>query len=244
MSKTAVITGASRGIGAKTAITLAKKGYNVALIYKNNENKMQEVLAEISHFNIKAISYKCDISNHNEVKNLTNSIIKDFKSIDILVNNAGISSYKLFQDTTFEEWNEIFSVNVTGAFNLTKEILPLMISQKYGRIVNISSIWGETGASCEVAYSTSKAAIIGFTKALSKEVAPSNITVNCVSPGVIKTDMISSFSAEDLAILADETPVGRLGTPADISRVIEFLIDEKSDFITGQVFSINGGFLI
>lgn len=244
MNKTVLITGASRGIGAATAREFAKNGYNVIINYLNSENSAISLLKELETYNVKCIALKADVSSEEQVTLMFNSANKHFESIDILVNNAAISEQKLFTNISLNEWKKLFSVNVDGTFNCCKAILPQMIQRHEGKIINLSSIWGITGASCEVHYSTTKAAIIGFTKALAKEVGPSNIQVNCVAPGVINTDMNSNLSCNDLNALKEETPLGIIGEPTDIANTILFLASNKSNFITGQVISPNGGFVI
>ncbi len=244
MKKTVFITGASRGIGSAAAICFAKNGYNVAICYNKNKAAADNVLAEITFSGGSAAIFKADVSNMAEVSAAIQSAKKKFGAIDVLINNAGIAQQKVFSDITEEDWNNMFDINVKGMFNSCKCALDDMIDKKAGKIINISSIWGISGASCEVHYSAAKAAVIGFTKALSKELAPSGICVNCVAPGVIKTDMLSSFDEDTLASLAEETPLGRLGTPEDIAETLLFLASDKADFITGQVISPNGGFVI
>lgn len=244
MKKTVFITGASRGIGRAAALCFAKNDYNVAICYNKNETAANEVLAEITSFGGSAAIFKADVSSMSEICMATQNARKAFGSIDVLINNAGIAQQKVFSDITESDWDNMFDVNVKGMFNTCKCTLDDMIDKKAGKIINISSIWGISGASCEVHYSAAKAAVIGFTKALAKELAPSGICVNCVAPGVIKTDMLSSFDESTLSSLAEETPLGRLGTPEDIANVLLFLASDKADFITGQVISPNGGFVI
>lgn len=242
--KTVLITGASRGIGREIARQFALENYNVIINYNKSEDKALALLAEIGSIGGTAIAVKADVSSKNEVKNMLEIINEQFGGVDVLVNNAAIASQTLFTDITEAEWDRIFDVNVKGAFNCTQAVLPKMIHNKSGKIINISSIWGITGASCEVHYSATKAALIGFTKSLAKEVGPSGITVNCVAPGVIDTEMNSNLSQETLDSLKEETPLGILGTPKDIANTILFLASDKANFITGQVISPNGGFLI
>lgn len=244
MKKTVFVTGASRGIGKAAALCFAKNDYNVAICYNKNECAAKEVLSEITAFGGNAAVFKADVSNMTEVSAAIESAKKLFGTIDVLINNAGIAQQKVFSDITEDDWDNMFDVNVKGMFNSCKCTLDDMIDKKSGKIINISSIWGIAGASCEVHYSAAKAAVIGFTKALAKELAPSGICVNCVAPGVIKTDMLSSFNEDTLSELAEETPLGRLGTPEDIANVLLFLASDKADFITGQVISPNGGFVI
>ena len=244
MKKTVFITGASRGIGRAAALCFAKNDYKVAICYNKNEAAANEVLAEINALGGSAAVFKADVSDMAEICNATQNARKAFGTIDVLINNAGIAQQKVFSDITEEDWDDMFDINVKGMFNTCKCVLDDMIDKKQGKIINISSIWGIAGASCEVHYSAAKAAVIGFTKALAKELAPSGICVNCVAPGVIKTDMLSSFDESTLSSLAEETPLGRLGTPEDIAETLLFLASDKADFITGQVISPNGGFVI
>lgn len=244
MKKTVFITGASRGIGRAAALCFAKNDYNVAICYNKNEAAANEVLAEIKAFGGNAAVFKDDVSDMAQVSAAIKNAKKTFGTIDVLINNAGIAQQKVFSDITEEDWDNMFDINVKGMFNTCKCVLDDMIDKKQGKIINISSIWGISGASCEVHYSAAKSAVIGFTKALAKELAPSGICVNCVAPGVIKTDMLSSFDDNALTELAEETPLGRLGTPEDIAETLLFLASDKADFITGQVISPNGGFVI
>lgn len=243
-NKTVLITGASMGIGKATAITLARCGMNVILNYCNHQKEAEETANQINKNGLQAVAIQADVSNNIQVINMVNQAYEIFGSIDALVNNAGIAQQKLFTDISEKEWDEMFAINVKGAYNCCQAVLPNMIHNKSGKIINMSSIWGLVGASCEVHYSATKAAIIGFTKALAKEVGPSGIQVNCVAPGVIKTKMLADFSDEDLKNLSNETPLCKLGTPQDVANVIKFLISDESDFITGQVISPNGGFVI
>ena len=243
-NKTVLITGASMGIGKATAITLAKCGMNVILNYCNHRKEAEETANQINKNGLQAVAIQADVSNNIQVINMVNQACEIFGSIDALVNNAGIAQQKLFTDISEKEWDEMFAINVKGAYNCCQAVLPNMIHNKSGKIINLSSIWGLVGASCEVHYSATKAAIIGFTKALAKEVGPSGIQVNCVAPGVIKTKMLADFSDEDLKNLSNETPLCKLGTPQDVANVVKFLISDESDFITGQVISPNGGFVI
>lgn len=242
--KTVIITGASRGIGRETALLFAKNEYNVVINYNKSEEQALLLENEINSKGKSAVAIKADVSNMNEVKAMIDETLKHFKSIDVLVNNAGIAEQKMFCDITENDWENMLKVNVTGMFNTCKCVMPFMIHKKEGKIINVSSIWGLVGASCEVHYSTSKAAIIGFTKALAKELGPSNIKVNCVAPGVINTDMNANLDMETIDILKEETPLGTIGKPIDVANAIYFLASDKSNFITGQVISPNGGFVI
>ena len=237
MAKVALITGASRGIGRAMAIKFAKAGYLVAANYNKSEDKALE-LRNISN-NI--YIYKADVSKREEVNEMVKSIRKDMGRIDVLINNAAISSIKMFADIKEEEWDNIFDINVKGVFNCTQEVLPDMIHMKSGSIINISSMWGQVGSSCEVHYSATKAAIIGFTKALAKEVGPSYVRVNCIAPGVIDTEINKDL---DLTELKEETPLNRLGTAKDVAECAYFLASDNSSFITGQIIGVNGGLII
>ncbi|MFZ2538436.1 MAG: 3-oxoacyl-ACP reductase FabG [Oscillospiraceae bacterium] len=238
--KTALITGASRGIGKAIAIKLSQSGYNVIINYNNSEIEAKALADSLQN----AIAIKADIGKSDEVIAMVSVARKQFGKIDVLVNNAGISEQKLFFDITENDFDRMYTVNLKGMFNTCKAILPEMVQNRYGKIINISSIWGLCGASCEVHYSTMKAGMIGFTKALAKEVGPSKVNVNCVAPGVIMTDMTKNLSYETLEILKEETPLLELGTPEDIANVVMFLASDDAKFITGQVISPNGGMVI
>ncbi len=240
---TAVITGSARGIGAATAALFARLGYNVVINYNTSEAEAKSLCAKICQDGGNAIAVKADVSKKDEVQFLFNEAKRNFGDVSVLVNNAGIAQQKLFTDITDEDYEQMFDCNVKSVFNCCQCALPDMIHNKYGRIINISSMWGIVGASCEVHYSASKAAVIGMTKALAREVAPSGITVNCIAPGVIDTPMNKGFDAETIEALKEETPVGRLGTAEDIARAVAFLADEKSSFVTGQTLGIDGGFI-
>ena len=244
MSKTVLITGASRGIGRATALRFAREGYNIVINYLRSVDAAYNLLHELQDYPCNAILIQADITNRVQVRGMVSQSLTQFGAIDVLVNNSGIAQQKLFTDITEDEWNNMFDVNVKGAFHCCQFVLPDMIPRKEGRIINVSSMWGITGASCEVHYSASKAAVIGLTKALAKEVGPSGITVNCVAPGVIDTDMNACLRPEDLAALREETPLGRLGRPEDIANLIYYLASEQASFITGQVIGADGGFVI
>ena len=237
--KGVLITGGSRGIGRAMVERFAKTGYRVAFTYKSSDDAAEKLSKATGAFAIKADSEKPE-----EILAAIAKATALLGSIDVLVNNAGVASSGLITDIELREWNRIMSVSVTGAFLYTKGVLPQMINKKQGRIINITSIWGITGASCEVHYSTAKAALIGFTKALAKEVGPSGITVNAIAPGVIDTDMNSSYSEEDIAALCDDTPVGRIGKPNEIASAALFFASEEASFITGDVLNVSGGFVI
>ena len=237
VNKVVVVTGSSRGIGANIVKTLAKKGYRVILNYNKSENYAQNVQKQLINVDI----FKADVSKKAEAVSLINFAIEKYGKIDVLINNAGISQSKLFTDLTDEDWNNIINSNLNSAFFCSREAAKNMIHNKSGLIINISSIWGITGASCEVAYSTSKAALNGFTKALAKELGPSNIRVNAIAPGIINTDMNNYLSNEELESIKEEIPLERIGETIDISKCVEWLIEDN--YTTGQIISINGGWV-
>ena len=244
MNKTVIVTGASRGIGRECAILFGENGYNVIVNYTNSAEKAEEVCKIIRDFGSCAESFKADVSDRSAVDNMIAFTDKNFGGTDVLVNNAGIAEQILFSDITEEKWDRLFAVDVKGVYNCTQAAIRNMINNKYGRIINISSMWGITGASCEVHYSAAKAAVIGFSKALAKEVGLSGITVNAVAPGVIDTQMNGMLDEDTIACLIDETPLNMLGTPEDVANTVLFLASDKAKFITGQVISVNGGFVI
>ena len=240
--KVAIVTGSSRGIGKYTAIELAKNGFSVVVNFNNSEHEANEVKNLISELNQNCISIKADVSKLNEANTLIDKSIAEFGKIDVLVNNAGISLIKMFQDVSENEWKNLFNVNVGSVFNCCSCVANHMISRKSGKIINVSSVWGIYGASMESHYSASKAAIIGFTKSLAKELGPSGISVNCVAPGVIDTDMNDNLTDDDKKMLKEQTPLGRIGSSIDVAKCISFLASNDSDFITGEVIEITGGF--
>lgn len=245
MKKTVLITGASRGIGAATAIYFAQKGYDVGINFNKSEASAQKILEQVTALGSNGVLLRADVAFPDEAAKMVHTAASVLGGIDVLVNNAGIAKQGLFTDVTFDEWNRMFAVNVGGMFNTTSAAVPLMVHEKQGAIVNVSSIWGICGASCEVHYSAAKASVIAATKALAKELAPSNIRVNCVAPGVIDTEMNQNLSHQDLEMLKEETPLGKIGKPSDIAKAIYFLAsDELTPFITGQILSPNGGFVI
>lgn len=240
----AVVTGASGGIGAEIAKRLAQDGFSVALIYNRNAEKAQKTADEITLSGGSAKTYKCDVRDSSEITSAIEAIERDFGEISVLVNNAGISEQKLLTDITDSDWENMISTNLSGDFYFCRAVLPYFIHRKSGRIINISSMWGETGGSCEVHYSAAKAGLIGLTKALAKEVAPSGITVNAVSPGVINTEMVTKLGKDTVDMLREEIPVMRLGTPEDVANAVSFLADDRASYITGQIISVNGGIVI
>lgn len=228
----AVVTGASRGIGRACAEALFRNGYEVTGTYLRSEESAHELEA----MGISMV--RCDVRSYDDVHQLAERL----SGTEILVNNAGIAQEMLFTDITEEMWDDMFAVNCKGAYNFIHAFLPSMIHRKYGRIVNISSVWGEVGASCEVHYSASKAALIGLTRALAKETGPSGITVNCITPGVIDTDMNKCYDEQTMRQLAEETPLCRLGTAEDVANAVVFLCSREASFITGEILGVNGGF--
>lgn len=244
MEKIALVTGASRGIGRAIAAKLARNGWSVAIGYRVRQDKAEELAAELTAEGCRAITCQGDISRREEVDAMVQRVEQFLGPVSLLVNNAGIAGQCLFQDLTDQRWHEFFSVNVDGAFYASRAVLPAMLHAHEGCIIHISSIWGQRGASCEVAYSATKAALIGLTRSLAAELAPSHIRVNCVAPGVILTDMLNELPPEVLPQLAEQTPMGRLGTPEDIAAAVAFLASEQADFITGQVLTCDGGFIL
>ena len=244
MSQTVLVTGASRGIGRDVARLFALRGFKVAGNYNKNRTAAEDLLEELYRNGCKALLVQADVSQEEQVRFMLQQVNKSFGDVDILVNNAGIAKQQLFTDITPVEWDRMFEVNVKGMYLCAREVLPAMIRNQKGKIVNISSIWGMTGASCEVLYSSTKAAVIGMTKALAKELGPSGIQVNCVAPGVIDTDMNSDLDEAAIQDLKEQTPLGVIGKGTDVAEIVYFLSSDKSDFITGQVISPNGGFLI
>ncbi len=244
MRRVALVTGGSRGIGAACVELLARQGWSVAFFSRGGREQTRLQTEALRGEGLDVSWYACDISSPDEVQSAMARVLSDLRHIDLLVNNAAIAQIGLFTDTTEEQWRRMFAVNVDGAYRCTRAVLPGMIGRGKGAIVNISSMWGEVGASCEVAYSASKAALIGMTKALAKELGPSGVRVNCITPGVIDTDMNAALDADTRQALMDETPLGRLGTPEEVARAVAFLAGEEASFITGQVLGVSGGFVI
>ena len=242
--KKVIVTGASGGIGKEIAKNFASNGYQTICFYNSNKDGVKELENWAFANNVKGAIYpvKVNLSSPVSISNAYKKLIEKFKSIDVLVTNAGISLTKIITDTSLEEWNKVFDINMKSVFLLTNLVLEQMISKKYGKIINISSMWGVHGASMEVAYSASKSALIGYTKALAKEVGPSNINVNCVCPGLIDTKMNAHLSKEELSSLIDCTPLSRIGTPKDVANLVTFLASESANFITGECITIDGGF--
>lgn len=242
--KTVLITGASRGIGRATALEFANCGYNVAINYKSSQEKAEELCREIRDMGGSAQVFCADVSKNEEVNEMIKKVNETFGGIDVLVNNAGIAPKQgLFTDFSEKTAESVFDVNVFGIMNCTRAVVPQMVSKKSGKIINVSSIWGVCGGSCEVLYSASKSAVIGFTKALAKELAPSGVNVNCVAPGFVDTDINSHLTEEEKNAFCQEIPLGRAGRPDEISKIICFLASEGASYITGQTIVADGGFI-
>ncbi|WP_291579859.1 elongation factor P 5-aminopentanone reductase [Clostridium sp. UBA6640] len=241
--KVAIITGGTRGIGKSIALELSRKGASVILNYKNNDDSAKKTLEEIKLIGGYGILIKGDVSDYNFCKSLVTKVIKDFGKIDILVNNAAISKVGLFIDMDEKDYDSIMNTNMKAIFNMCNHVCKYMIGKESGNIINISSMWGNVGASCEVIYSTSKGAVNLFTRALAKELAPSNIRVNAIAPGIINTEMNSWMSEEELNSMIDEVPLGRLGEGEDVAKAVAFLASDESKYITGQIINVDGAIL-
>ena len=244
MKKTAIITGSSKGIGAATAILFAQKGYNVVITYNNSYESATLLARSLVSNGFSVTTQKVNVANRLEAELLVKETLYKFGSVDVLVNNAGVAFQGLITQTDEVDYDRILDINLKGTFNCCKAVTPVMVNQQSGKIINISSMWGETGASCEVAYSASKAGIIGLTKALAKELAPSGITVNAVTPGLIETSMNSNLSVEELSDFVESIPLGRMGTADEVAQAVYFLASENADYITGQILGVNGGYVI
>ncbi|MBR4123124.1 MAG: 3-oxoacyl-ACP reductase FabG [Clostridia bacterium] len=244
MNKTILITGASKGIGAATAILFAQKGYNVVINYNESYESASLLCRSLASHGYSVMAHKANVANRLEVELMVKETLYKFGSLDILVNNAGVAHQALLTDTDEIDFDRIIDVNLKGVYNCCKCVIPSMVSKQSGKIINISSMWGQVGASCEAAYSASKAGVIGLTKALAKELAPSGITVNAIAPGLIETGMNSHLSIEELSDFVSEIPLGRMGNADEIAAAIEFLASDKADYITGQILGINGGYVI
>ena len=238
MNKTVLITGGSRGIGRALVELFAANGYSVAFTYKNSENEAKS-LAESTN----ALALRADSATESDVIHAVEETVKAYGKIDCLINNAGISSFSLLTDLSLDGWNEIIATNLTGAFLYSKAVIPGMVREKSGRIINISSMWGLTGSSCEAHYSATKAGLIGLTKALAKELGPSGITVNAIAPGLINTDMNKSLTEEDISAIVEETPLMRIGEGRDVANAALFLAGDGAAFITGEVINVSGGYI-
>lgn len=238
---TVLISGGDRGIGAAAARLFWQAGYRTAIFYYKNEDAARALINELGS---DCVAVRCDVASREACEAAYRVVVRTFGDPDVLICNAGIAQQKLFTEITEEEWQRMVGVDLSGAFHLCQLVLPAMIRRKYGRILTVSSMWGQTGGSCEVHYSAAKAGLIGLTKALAKEEGPSGITVNCVAPGVIDTDMMANFSAEDKQALAQETPVARLGSAGEVAQTLLFLAAREAGYITGQVLGVNGGLVI
>ena len=243
MKKSVIITGASRGIGKATALTFAKNGYDILLCYQSREEEAKAAAEEAKSFGVRAVPFQMDVSSLSDCRRTAAKALMEFGKIDALVCNAGIALPKLFTQTEEEEFDRLFDVNTKGVFFLSQAVAKEMIASGGGSIVTVSSMWGIAGASGEVAYSASKAAVIGMTKALAKELAPSGIRVNCVAPGVVDTEMNACYDEDAMEALAEKTPLGRIASPEEIAQAIFFLACENASFITGQTLTADGGFI-
>ena len=237
--RTLLLNGGSRGIGRAMVEYFAENGYSVAFTYKSSDEQAEELAKKCG-----ALAIKADSSSEEQVLSAVKTAIDHLGHIDCLINNAAVSSFSLFTDLSIDDWNRTLEVNLTGPFLYSRAVVPYMVSRKQGRIINISSMWGIVGSSCEVHYSASKSGLIGMTKALAKELGPSGITVNAIAPGLIETEMNASLSADDLQAVVDETPVMRIGTPLDVARAAFYLASEDASFITGDVMNLSGGYIM
>ena len=239
--RTALVTGGAKGIGAATVRLLCEQGFRVAIHYHTSEEKALALSSFLVSKGADVFTVRADLTDSGQVRTMMETVGERCGSVDVLVNNAGVDHWQLFDTVTDEQWRAVLDADLSAAFYCCRAALPFMLRQKYGRIVNIGSVWGQAGASCEAVYSAAKAGVIGLTKALAKEVALSGITVNCVSPGAIDTDMMKRFSAEETAAFCEEIPMGRLGLPEEVAAAIAFLASEQASYITGQVLGVNGG---
>lgn len=242
--RVAVVTGGASGIGEATVRRLCADGLPTVINYFSSEAKAEALASELSFKGYSVMTVRADVSKSAEVNDMIAKVSADFGTPYILVNNSGIAQQKLFTDITDDDWNRMINTNLTGVFNCCRAVLPYMIHEKRGRIINVSSMWGQVGASCEVHYSAAKAGVIGLTKALAQETAPSGITVNCVAPGAVETKMMASFSKEDIDALCNDIPLMRLGKPEEIAAAVSFLASDSAEYITGQVLGVNGGMVI
>ena len=244
MQKTVLITGASRGIGAETARRFSAAGYAVALHYHRSEERALALAEELRRAGGEVLTVQADVGDWSQVRKMVDNVLDKFCQLDILICNAGVSWQGLLSEMSVEEWRRLCAVDLDGVFYCCKAVIPHFVARKAGKILTVSSMWGQTGGSCEAAYSAAKAGAIGLTKALAKELGPSGIAVNCVAPGVIATEMNQNLTPADLDALREETPLGRIGTAGDVAESLLFLASEGASFITGQVLAPNGGLVI
>ena len=244
MRRSALVTGASRGIGRAVAAALAREGWPVCVNYLERRDAAEGLVSDLRAQGRAAIAFQADVADRTAVEACVRAASEELGPVELLVNNAGISHQGLFQDVDDALWNRLLAVNLTGPRNAVRAVLPHMLAEKRGAIVNISSIWGLRGGSCEVAYACTKAAVVGLTRSLALELAPSGIRVNCVAPGCIETDMVRALGKETCAMLAEETPLGRLGRSEDVAEAVAFLASDRAAFITGQVLAADGGFIV
>ncbi len=237
--KTVLISGGSRGIGRELVRSFTEAGYRVAFTYKKSKDEAESLSLETG-----ALAICADSASESDVITAVEKAVSELGHIDCLINNAAVSSFSVFTDISLDEWNEMLAVNLTGAFLYSRAVIPDMLKRKAGRIINISSMWGLVGSSCEVHYSTTKAGLIGMTKALAKELGPSGITVNAIAPGVINTDMNKALTDSDMSALREDTPLMRIGEPIDVARAAIFLAGVGGSFITGEVLNVSGGYVI
>lgn len=242
--KYALITGGSRGIGAAAARLCARRGWGVAVGYHRSGDQAQALVRELQGLGVPALAVRADVADAGQVREMVDNVLENFCQLDILICSAGISHVGLISQIDEDQWRRLFAVNVDGVHHCCRAVLPHMLARKSGSIVTVSSMWGQVGASCEAAYSAAKGAVIAYTKALAKELGPSNIRANCVAPGVIDTEMNAHLSPADLDALAEETPLGRVGTPEEAAAAIAFLASDEAAFFTGQVLAPNGGLVI
>ena len=242
--KTAIVTGAAKGIGAAVAERLCRDGFSVGINYLRSEEKAKQLIGRLLKEGFDAFPVQGDVSVPKVANEITDTVFDRNGRLDVLVNNAGIAVRSFFDETSDSDWKHLINANLTSVFNCSRAAAQYMLHSKSGKIINISSMWGQTGASMEVAYSASKAGVIGLTKALAKELAPSGITVNCICPGVIDTDMTACFSDDERKLITEDIPLGRFGTPEDIANAVSFFSSEQSSYITGQILGVNGGTVI